>query len=344
MINMAWILKHRPQGDDWRSAIAYEEFPVSALQDGDVLLRTLYISLDPANRLWMREEASYILPLPLGQPLWGSVLAEVVESRSDALQVGDIVMAQASWAQYSVVQASAAYKVAAIPGLPLSALVSVLGLVGWTAYFGIVEVGAAKPGDVLVVSGAAGAVGSLVGQIGKNLGLHVIGIAGNDEKCRWLTQDLGFDAAINYRTENIAERLAVLAPAKSDLGGGVDLYFENVGGAVGNAVYSQLAHHARVVLCGLISQYNSDFKGDGADLSHILMRSATIKAFIVSDYASRIPEAVQALVEWILAGKLKYELDIIDGLDGLADGFARLFEAGGGHKGKLLVRLDATCA
>jgi NADPH-dependent curcumin reductase CurA len=343
MRNMAWILKHRPKGDDWRSAISYEEFPLPVVQDGEVLLRTLYISLDPANRLWMREEASYIPPLPLGQPLWGAVLAEVVESRSEGLIAGDVVMAQASWAQYSVVPAAAAHKVAAVPGLPLSALISVLGFVGWTAYFGLVDAGAAKPCDVLVVSGAAGAVGSLVGQIGKNLGLHVIGIAGNDEKCRWLTQELGFDAAINYRTENIAERLAVLAPAKSALGGGVDLYFENVGGAVGNAVYSQLAHQARVVLCGLISQYNNDFKEGGADLSHILMRSATIKAFIVSDYIPRVPEAVQALVGWILAGKLKYELDIIDGLDGLAEGFGRLFEAGGNHKGKLLVRLDPAC-
>jgi NADPH-dependent curcumin reductase CurA len=338
-INRQWTLVKRPEGDDFADALKWQETPKPAIAEGQALVRSLYLSLDPANRLWMKEEPSYIPPVPLGGPMWGGVIGVVEATATPAYAVGEIVTGLGGWADYKVIGPNEMSKITALPGVPLTAWMSVLGATGLTAYFGLLDVGKPRQGETVVVSAAAGAVGSIVGQIAKLKGCTVIGIAGSAGKCEKLVREFGFDHAIDYRNEDVRARLAELAPMRADGGGGVDVYFENVGGAIGNAVYDNLAMRARVALCGLISQYNTVGQPAGADLTKILMRRAHIEGFLILDYFPRAPEAVADLAKWLAAGQIKYDEDIVDGLENALAAFERLFRPGGAHTGKLIVKI-----
>jgi NADPH-dependent curcumin reductase CurA len=331
--NRAWVLVQRPVGDDFDSALKLQELPAPEPADGQLLVRTHYLSLDPANRGWMAGP-TYIPAVPVGAPMWGGIMGRVVKSKSGRFKEGDIVGGFGSWSDYCVLPADQANKIPDT-GLPLTASQALFGGAGGTAYIGTIDVGQVKAGQTFVVSGAAGSVGSLAGQIAKILGATVIGIAGSGEKCRWLTEELGFDFAIDYRHENVRKRLGEIAP------NGVDVYFENVGGAVGNAVLANLAKGARVALCGLVSQYNADDNPvDGFNLLPVLLKSGTVQGFILLDYMHRLGEASAKLGQWLAEGKIKYHADVVDGLENAREAFKALFTPGAAHKGKLMVRVD----
>jgi NADPH-dependent curcumin reductase CurA len=301
--------------------------------DGQVLVRTLYLSLDPANRGWMAGP-TYMPAVPLGVPMWGGIMGRVVKSNSAKYQPGDIVGGFGSWSDYCALAAEGLNKIPDM-GLPLTASQALFGGAGGTAYVGVVDVGQVKAGQTFVVSGAAGSVGSLAGQIARILGARVIGIAGSAEKCAWLTDDLGFDHAIDYQREDVGKRLRELCPD------GVDVYFENVGGAVGNAVIANLAKGARVALCGLVSQYNADDNPvDGLNMLPVLIKGCTIQGFILLDYLHRLGEASSKLGQWLGEGRIKYHADVVDGLENALVGFKTLFQSGASHKGKMMVRVD----
>jgi len=339
-INRQWTLVKRPEGDDFAAALKWQETAKPVPAEGQALVRTVYLSLDPANRLWMKEEPSYIPPVPLGGPMWGGIIGVVEESRTPEYTVGEFVTGMGGWSDYWLAGANALMKVAPIPGVPLTAFMSALGATGLTAYFGLLDVGKPKAGETLVVSAAAGAVGSIVGQIGKIKGCTVIGIAGSAEKCAKLVHEFGFDHAIDYKKEDVRTRLAELAPARADGGGGVDVYFENVGGEIGNAVFDNLAMRARVALCGMISQYNVVGTPVGADLTKVLMRRATVEGFLILDFFHRAGPAVAELAGWIAEGRLRYNEDIVEGLEHTLEAFGRLFAPGGAHTGKLIVKVS----
>ena len=333
-MNRAWVLEQRPVGDDFDSALKFRELPIPEIADGQVLVRTLYLSLDPANRGWMAGP-TYMPAVPLGVPMWGGIIGRVVESKSPKYQAGDVVGGFGSWSDYCALPGEGLNKIPDMGGLPLAASQALFGGAGGTAYVGVIDVGQVKPGQTFVVSGAAGSVGSLAGQIAKIQGAgKVIGIAGSADKCAWLTEDLGFDHAINYQAENVFKRLGEIAPD------GVDVYFENVGGAVGNAVIGNMAKNGRIALCGLVSQYNADGDRDGLDMLPVLLKSCSVHGFILLDYLHRLGEASQKLGQWLGEGKIKFHTDITDGLENAVTAFRRLFQSGASHKGKMMIRVD----
>jgi len=332
-INRSWVLVQRPVGDDFDAALKLQELPMPEPADGQVLVRTLYLSLDPANRGWMAGP-TYMPAVPLGVPMWGGIMGRVVKSNSAKYQQGDIVGGVGSWSDYCALPADGLNKIPDM-GLPLTASQALFGGAGGTAYVGVIDIGQVKAGQTFVVSGAAGSVGSLAGQIAKILGAKVIGIAGSAEKCAWLTGELGFDHAIDYQRENVRKRLHELCP------NGVDVYFENVGGAVGNAVIANLAKGARVALCGLVSQYNADDNPvDGLNMLPVLIKGCTVQGFILLDYLHRLGEASSKLGQWLGEGKIKYHADVTDGPENALVAFKTLFQSGASHKGKMMVRVD----
>jgi NADPH-dependent curcumin reductase CurA len=332
-VNRGWILAARPVGDDFDTALKLRNLPMPELGPNQVLVRTLYLSLDPANRGWMAGP-TYIPAVPVGAPMWGGIVGRVERSNAPNLMQGDIVGGFGSWSDYCVLPVEGANKIPDMGGLPLSAAQGLFGGAGGTAYVGVLDIGQAKSGETFVVSGAAGSVGSLAGQIAKIQGCTVIGIAGSAEKCAWLTEELGFDHAIDYRREDVRARVGELCP------GGVDVYFENVGGAVGNAVVANLAMNGRVVMCGLVSQYNTETPTVGYDLMPIVLKRGTIRGFILFDHLERLGEASMKLGTWLAEGRIKYHTDIVDGLENALEGFKRLFTSGSSHRGKMMVRVD----
>jgi NADPH-dependent curcumin reductase CurA len=334
-LNQAWVLKRRPVGAIEPADLDYQTRPVDALMPGQVLVRVIYLSLDPTNRIWMSDMDQYMPPVEIGEVMRGGTLGIVEESLHDDFKPGDLVMGTLGWQKYGIIDPKLGLaKLPVIPGLPLTAFMGVLGFIGATAYFGLLDICAPKPGETIVVSAAAGAVGSLVGQIGKIKGCRVIGIAGSDDKCRWITQDLGFDAAINYKTENVLDALRHHAP------GGVDIYFENVGGEILDAVLTVLNVGARISLCGLISSYNATEPVPGPYMfRNLLMKRVMLKGFIVSDYIARFPEAIGALAQWLMAGQLKYRVDVVQGLEQAPIAVNKLFD--GTNQGKLVVQVSA---
>jgi len=332
LTNAQWLLAARPQGEIRESDFEYREVPVPQLEEGEFRVRNIYLSLDPTNRIWMNDAASYLPKLELGEVMRGITLGVVEESRNPGFSSGEHVTGLLGWQRYTVSDATGVAKLPPIP-LPLTAHHGLLGHIGFTAYWGLIDIGKPNPGETLVVSAAAGAVGSLAAQIGKILGMRVVGIAGSEEKCRWLREDLGLDGAINYRTENVAKALSQNCPD------GIDVYFENVGGEILEAVLSQINLKARIVVCGLISQYNAQTPPPGPrNLGMILMRRARMEGFIVTDYLNRSQEAAMKLVGWALEGKLKYRIDLVQGLENAPSALKRLFT--GGNQGKLLVQVS----
>lgn len=332
LINRAWKLIARPEGAFKPSDFEWVEEPVPPLADGQALVRQIYLSLDPASRGWANSSPTYLPPVPLGSVMRGFGLGVVEDSRHPELKPGDFVQGLLGWQALAVVNGSELSRFERDPALPLEAYLAVLGHIGATAYFGLLDVGKPRSGETLTVSAAAGAVGSLVGQIGKIVGCRVIGIAGSDEKCRWLTEELGFDATINYKREPVLSRLRRLCPT------GIDVHFENVGGQVLDAALACINTRARIVLCGMIAQYNEFVPPPGPRfLGNVLIRRARIEGFLVLDYQHHYHAAMESLGQWLREGRLKYRTDIVEGLEQAPAAVNRLFE--GSNIGKLLIRV-----
>jgi len=331
-INHQWRLVARPVGMIKETDFQWAEEPVPELQDGQVLIRNLYLSLDPANRGWVREEGSYMAPIPLGSVMLGGTVGVVEESRNPNFQAGDNVQGFLGWQQYAASDGAGLNKLPNNPAIPLTAYLGLFGAIGLTAYFGLLDITDPQPGETLVVSAAAGAVGSIVGQIGKLKGCRVVGIAGSDEKCKWIVDELGFDAAINYKTENVRQGLKRTCP------NGIDIYFDNVGGEILDAVLAMINLRARISVCGMISQYNAMAPVPGPyNLINILARRAKMQGFIVIDYLPRAQEAIPELIKWYMEGKLKYRVDVVEGLKEAPRAVNKLFE--GSNQGKLIIKL-----
>ena len=330
--NRQYFLASRPEGMPTTEHVQCRDVPLGEPAEGQVIIRNLYISLDPAIRGWMSDAPNYIEPIAIGDAVRSSVLGRVVSSNHPDFEVGDVGMAMGAWEQYTTLPGEALNKLDENLGIPLSLFLGVLGPTGLTAYFGLLEVGQPKAGETVLVSAAAGAVGSVVGQIAKMQGCRVVGMAGSDDKCDWLTGELGFDAAINYKTCGDYQ-----AAIRQACPGGVDVYFDNVGGEILDATLTCLNKYARVAVCGWISTYNAAEIPRLANLWQLVAESLTIRGFTVLDYLDRFEEGVTQLAEWMMAGKIKYREDIVDGLDNVLPTFLRLFD--GSNAGKLVLRL-----
>lgn len=332
-INRQWVLRKRPQGLIQTGDLELIETPIPTLAEGEALVRTVYLSLDPTNRTWMNDSEGYLPPVGLGEVMRGLTLGVIEDSRSERFKTGDIVTPlSGGWADYAAVHESALRPVHRFPGLPLTANLSVLGMTGMTAYFGVTDVLKPLPGETLVISAAAGAVGSIAGQVAKQHGARVIGIAGGPDKCRWLTDELGFDAAIDYKNEDVCDALDRLAPD------GVEMNFENVGGDIMISVFNRLKTHGRMAVCGLISAYNATRMPPSPNFARIITHRLTVQGFLVLDYAPRAREMVEAMGPWLAEGKVNWKVHVDDGLDGAVTSLNRLFT--GDHDGKLLVRVS----
>lgn len=328
-----FVLASRPIGLPTSNNFRLEKISLGELKENEVLLKSWYISVDPYMRGRMNSGKSYAASFEVDQPIKGGILAKVIESKSKSILAGDVVVGTLPWATYSIEKADNLRKVD-VQKIPPGYYLGILGMPGITAYFGMMEICKPVKGDTVVVSGAAGAVGIVAGQIAKLQGTRVIGIAGSDEKCRLLKEQFGYDEAINYKTsKSIRKELAILCPE------GVDAYFDNVGGEITEAVAANLDFHARIALCGQISQYNNAKPYVGYSiLPHLLTRSVLLQGFIVSNYSSRFGEAVSHLTQWLNEGKLKYTETILDGFDKLPDAFLGLFS--GKNQGKMLIKAE----
>ncbi|CAM3109337.1 NADP-dependent oxidoreductase [Pseudomonas floridensis] len=331
--NRQFLLAKRPSGAVRRDDFTYQEVPVPALADGQILLRNKYLSLDPAMRGWMNEGKSYIPPVQLGEVMRALGVGEVLESKNPKFSKGDHVQGAIGVQDYFVGEPKGFYKVDTNLA-PLPLYLSALGMTGMTAYFALLDVGQPKSGDTVVISGAAGAVGSIAGQIAKIKGCRVVGIAGGKEKCSLLTEELGFDAAIDYKAEDDIHKAL-----KRECPDGVNVYFDNVGGDILDAVLSQLAVGARVVICGAISQYNATTAVKGpANYLSLLVNRARMEGFVVLDHAARFGEAGQELAGWVKEGKIKSKEHIEEGLETFPETLLKLFS--GENFGKLMLKVD----
>ncbi|QLC34185.1 NADP-dependent oxidoreductase [Halarchaeum sp. CBA1220] len=331
--NRQFVLAQRPDGVPDDEDFELVETDVPEPGPHEVLVRTRYLSVDPYMRDRMREGESYAEPWAVGDALRGAVVGEVVESNHPDYEAGDTVTGNLVWADYAV--ADGADVVAVETGdLRESVALGVLGMPGRTAYFGVTDVLDPDPGDTVVVSAAAGAVGSVVGQIAKLNGCRVVGIAGSDAKVEYLTDDLGFDAGINYADEDVADALADAAPQ------GVDAYFDNVGGDITDAVFAHLNVRASVAVCGQIALYNEEGVTMGPrKLPRLVETRARVEGFLVGDYAPRFEEASERLAQWVQSGDVQFRETVADGLENAPDAFVGLFE--GENVGKQVVRVEA---
>jgi NADPH-dependent curcumin reductase CurA len=332
-INHQWRLAARPSGPVRDTDFTWTEKALPAPRDGEFVARILYLSLDPTNRVWMNASDSYLPAIPLGEVMRGGALAVVEESRNPKFAPGDLVQGLFGWQEYVVSDGAG---VAVLPkGLPVSptAFLGLLGHIGLTAYFGLLDICHPKAGETLVVSTAAGAVGSLVGQIGKIQGCRVVGLTGSDEKVAWIRDTLGFDAAINYKTENVPQAL------DRDCPHGIDMYFDNVGGATLEAVLDRINIKGRIAVCGAITTYNNAEPVPGPrNLSNLIMKRARAEGFLCTDYSDRAMECFSQLVQWHMAGKLQYRVDVVEGLKNAPQTLNKLFT--GANSGKLIVQVS----
>ena len=330
-INRRIVLAERPAAYPEPKHFRLEEVPIPQPNEGEALVETIWLSLDPYMRGRMREGPSYAAPVQIGGVMTGGVVGRVVESRTPEIAVGDIVDGSLGWQEYAVARPSALRKVD--PDLaPISTAVGVLGMPGMTAYFGFLDVCEPEVGDTVVVSAASGAVGQVVGQIGKIMGCRVVGTAGTDEKVDFVVSELGFDAGINYKTEDVGSALAAACP------NGIDVYFDNVGGFVTDAVMQQMNVHARVAICGQISQYNlPEPELATRSLGLLIQKQAKVEGFLVFNFTHRHEHARQRMAEWIRTGQLKYKEDVVDGLENAPNAFIGMMN--GENFGKLLVRV-----
>jgi NADPH-dependent curcumin reductase len=331
--NRRLVLAQRPSGlvDEATTRLETEQLP--ELNEGEALVKVRYLSIDPTIRTWMDDVPSYLPPIQIGEVIRSGGVGEVVESRSDAYRPGQLLFGMTGWQQY-VITDTAERAMQVLPdGVSPGVAIGILGVTGMTAYFGLIDVGQIKEGDVVVVSGAAGATGSAAGQIAKIKGANnVVGIAGGAEKCAYIVDELGFDEAIDYKNDNVAKRLRQACPD------GIDLYFDNVGGAILNDCLANLAMRGRVVLCGAISTYNSDGPPPGpSNYLSLLVRRGRMEGFIIIDYLDRFPAAQMEVAGWIAEGKIKSSEHIVEGLDKAPEALNMLFS--GGNTGKVIVAL-----
>ena len=334
-VNRRFLLVRRPAGEPVEEDFALVEAPVPSPSAGGIVVRNHFASLDPAQRGWMDDAPSYMPPIPLGDPVRATTVGVVHASDNPDFHEGQWVMGLNALEDYSVATPGGftmPIDVAAVASP--SNYLSALGAVGLTAYFGLLEVARPQPGETLLVSGAAGAVGSAVGQLGKIAGCRVVGIAGGAEKCRRLIENYGFDAAVDYKGKDHAALVAAIAEAAPD---GANVVFENVGGPVLEAEVFNLALHARVVLCGLISEYNAPEKLGLRNLWQVLTRRATVHGFLIADYAHRFAEGGAQMAQWLAEGRLRADEDVQEGLENAYAAFMRLFS--GANTGKLVLKI-----
>jgi len=334
-INRQWLLKHRPRAMVREQDFEYREAPLpqADLAAGELLVRNLLLSFDPAIRGWLDDVPSYLPPVAIGAPVRAGAVAQVVQSENAQYPVGTLVQGLFGWQDYAVINRAGDMPPNIVPpGVPLELLLGALGGSSLTAYFGLLDIGQPQAGETVVVSGAAGAVGSVVAQIAKIKGCKVIGIAGGAEKCAWLKNDCGLDEAIDYKSENIEQRLGELCP------GGLDVFFDNVGGATLEAAIEHIAEHGRIVLCGAISGYNEGEAQPGPrNLMNLVVRRVRMEGFVMIDFMDRIPEAAGELSQWVFGGRIQYRNDIQEGFENIPKTFLRLFT--GANQGKQMLRL-----
>ncbi len=333
-VNRQWLLAKRPHGMVGRDNFEFVESPMPSPADGEVLVRNLYLSFDPTQRGWMQEGPGYIPPVQIGEPMRAGTVSQVVESKHADFAEGDLVQTAGGWQDY-MVAAPAASPLGFTklpPGLDPTLPLSVLGITGLTAYWGLLDLGKPKAGETVLVSGAAGATGSVVGQIARIKGCKVVGIAGGPEKCRWLTEVAKFDDVIDYKNENVRERIPATCPD------GIDIYFDNVGGEILEASLDHINLRARVVLCGGISAYNATEPVPGpANLMNLVIQRARMEGFLILDYMDRAEVAIPELLGWIGSGDLIHQIDLQEGFDHIPDTLTRLFT--GANVGKQLLKL-----
>lgn len=335
-VNRRWVLAERPKGTPTPANFRLEEGPVPQPGPGQMLLRSLYLSLDPYMRGRMSDAPSYAAPVAVGDVMEGGTVARVVSSQLPDYREGDLVVSYNGWQDYALSDGAGVMKLD--PAIPRpSYALGVLGMPGFTAYMGLLDIGAPVSGETLVVAAATGAVGSVVGQVAKLKGCRVVGVAGGPDKCRYAVDELGFDACIDHRQPDFAQRLAEACPS------GIDIYFENVGGAVFDAVLPLLNTKARIPVCGLISQYNAESLPEGPDripllMGMILRKRLKVQGYIIfQDYGPQFPEFLQQMSEWVQTGKIRYREDVVEGLEHAPRAFIGLLE--GRNFGKLVVHV-----
>jgi NADPH-dependent curcumin reductase CurA len=332
-MNNKIILKSRPSGKLTSDIFEIIQEEIPTIGESEVLLKTKYLSVDPYMRNRMNAVKSYIEPYELNAPLSGDAIAEVIESNSDNLKIGDLVTAELPWQEFVAIKPDKLRLISTDKEIPVTAYLGALGLTGLTAYFGILDIGKPKQGETVVVSGAAGAVGSIAGQIAKLKGCQVIGIAGKEEKVNYLKNELHFDNAINYKgSKNIRKELKKSCPE------GVDIYFDNVGGEISDTVMYLLNEYSRIIMCGQISLYNQNRISMGPRLNaQLIIKRAKMQGFILYDYADQFEEAQQELTMWINEGKLIYHENIVKGFENSVDALLGLFR--GDNIGKQIVKI-----
>ena len=332
MINKKMILVNRPTGIPEKNTWSFEEELISEIKDGQILIKQQYISLDPAMRGWMNNSKSYIPPVEIGTVMRAGTVGEVIQVNNNTnFKVGDFVSGWGGVQEYSISDGKN-YSIIKDKNNPIHRYLGALGMPGMTAYFGIINEGKIKSGDIVLVSAAAGAVGSLVGQIAKIKGCKVIGIAGGNEKCKYVKEQLGFDEVIDYKNDNIYSSLKKYCPE------GIDVYFDNVGGEILDAELAKLRMNARIVICGAISQYNNTSRTKGpSNYLSLLVNRATMKGMVVFDYKNDYPMAINQISEWFNQGKIKSNESIFEGIDNFYETFLKLFN--GNKRGKLILKL-----
>jgi NADPH-dependent curcumin reductase CurA len=332
-VNRVWRLRKRPIGEITDDVLSFEEEPIPEPDDGEFLFRLNYLSLDPTNRIWMSDMDQYMPPVELNAPMRGVVCGTVVKSKHPAYAEGAIVSGLGIWADYQIGAPRTANPMGNTGSVPIVDAFSTFAVVGPTAYFGLLDIGQPKEGETVVVSAAAGAVGSIVGQIAKIKGCRVVGLAGTDDTCLWIKDAIGFDVAINYRTEDVSKALTAACPD------GIDVYFDNVGGEILDACLKLMNFKGRIPTCGLISQYNATEPVPGPyNYAMILMQRLRVEGFIVLDFAARYPEAIAALAQWMAENKIKVRNEIVDGLENALETVKKLYT--GANTGKLMIRVQ----
>ena len=331
-MNKIITLNSRPVGKPQLSDFKFVEEEMPTIKDGEILLKTKFVSVDPYIRGRMSAAKSYIPPFELQKAMSSGVVAEVIDSNNEKFKVGDFVSGSLDWREFQSSTGENLLKVSDQLA-PLSNYLGILGMTGLTAYFGLTEIGKPQEGETILVSGAAGAVGSVVGQIGKILGCRVVGIAGTDEKVELLKSKFGYDEAINYNTtENMTKAIAEACP------NGVDVYFDNVGGEISDSAHANINRFGRIIVCGAISTYNETEIPTGPRVEGLLIKNSVLmQGFIVSNYAEKFPEGMQKLSQWLSEGKLTYSETIVEGFDQIPQAFIDLFD--GKNTGKMIVKI-----
>lgn len=331
--NLKWTVANYSDGLISEKDYSWQEEKIEGLKEGEIIVRNVYLSLDPTNRVWMGEKDTYMPAFKKGEVMRGIAIGVVEESKNCDFKPGDIVNGLLGWQKYLVSNGAGLIKLPSIPNLPLTAHFGLLGHIGLTAHYGLLEIAKPKAGETVVVSAAAGAVGSLVGQIAKIKGCRVIGIAGSDEKCRWITNDLGFDGAINYKKESVRESLKKHCPK------GIDIYFDNVGGEILDAALEITNDFGRIVACGMIASYNEkEPVFTSKHMVNIVIRRILLKGFVCLDHPEFAEKAFTDLIQCYSEGKIKYKIDEVEGLENAVKAVNKLFS--GANNGKLLVKVS----